>query len=117
MLNTTKKNVFVYIPSSSGDVHIRIGNNIADSTVEEHRYNTTSDGGTGYYVCDDSKKYGSFKIPYLKFLVEIARGYHEIAPRVNEWTEHVQSALIPIKEAFQESDFSEIILGVYGLFR
>ena len=116
-MNTTDNNFFIYIPSSSGDVHIHIGNDIADGTVEEHRYDTTSDGGIDYYIYDDSNDYGSFKILYLKLLAEIARHYHEIAPSVNWTYEHVQSALMPIKMAFQDTDFSEIALEVFnGLF-
>lgn len=87
-------NLYIYNPHG----RIYIGNNTADGTVEEHRYNTTSDEDTGYYACDDSKEYGSFKTLHLKLLSEIARCCHEIAPSVNWTYEYVQSA---IKMAFQ----------------
>lgn len=107
-------NLYIYDPRV-----VYIDNNTADGTVEKHRYDTTSNENTSYYACDDSKEYGHSKMLHLKLLAEIARCYHEIAPSVNEWTyELVQSTLMPIKVAFQEIDFSEIVLEVFdGLFR
>ena len=116
-LNRNNTNLSIYIPTPTGQVHIHIGNNTADGTVEEHIYDSTSNEITGYYICDDSKEYGSSKILHLKLMAEIARCYHGIAPSVNWTYEHVQSALMPIKMAFQDTDFSEIALEVFnGLF-